>query len=95
MIKKFQRKVEDFICEVCAARVNGNGYTNHCPNCLWSKHVDVNPGDRQNPCRGLMEPIGLDQKSGEFVIIHKCQRCGKTKRNKVSSVDNKKILARL
>ena len=23
-----------------------NGYTNHCSQCLWSKHVDINPGDR-------------------------------------------------
>jgi len=23
-----------------------NGYTNHCSQCLWSKHVDINLGDR-------------------------------------------------
>ena len=42
----FTRKVEDFTCEHCGREVHGNGYTNHCPHCLHSKHVDVNPGDR-------------------------------------------------
>ena len=43
--KKFQRKVEDFICEKCGTKNIGNGFTNHCFKCLWSKHVDINPGD--------------------------------------------------
>ena len=36
--RNFQRHVEDFECEHCGAFVEGDGYTNHCPACLWCKH---------------------------------------------------------
>lgn len=85
--KKFQKKVEDFGCEHCGTNVVGNGYTNHCPKCLYSKHVDINPGDRLNSCGGMMKPVNIESKSGEFVIIHKCERCGQEKRNKTSPLD--------
>lgn len=88
LTKKFQRNIEDFVCEKCAAKVKGSGYTNHCPNCLWSKHVDINPGDRLSECRGMMEPIGIDQKRGEYIILHKCIVCGYEKRNKTVDEDN-------
>ncbi len=86
--KKFQRTKEDFTCEQCGFFVHGSGYTNHCPHCLWSKHVDVNPGDRQATCHGLMEPVGVDFKSGKYVIIHRCVSCGFKKRNKMAKDDN-------
>lgn len=76
MTRKFQRKIEDFVCENCGEEVKGNGYTNHCPNCLWSKHVDNNPGDRQNECQGLMKPINAFFKNGIWHLVHKCQKCG-------------------
>lgn len=50
--KKFQRQIEDFVCEKCGKEVKGDGYTDHCPRCLRSKHVDVNPGDRRSKCNG-------------------------------------------
>lgn len=84
----FIKNTETFVCEHCGQEVRGEGYTNHCPACLWSKHVDNDPGDRANPCQGLMEPIGVDYKDGEHVLIHKCQRCGELKRNKVSKKDD-------
>ncbi|MCQ2741057.1 MAG: RNHCP domain-containing protein [Alphaproteobacteria bacterium] len=87
-MRQFQRKKEDFICEHCGTEVHGNGYTNHCPNCLYSKHVDINPGDRAETCGGLMEPIDLELKDGNYIIIHRCQKCGFTRRNKISSDDN-------
>ena len=59
-MKRFNRRIEDFTCEHCGTEVHGNGYTNHCPNCLWSKHVDINPGDRAADCGGLMEPIAVE-----------------------------------
>lgn len=68
--------------------VRGNGYTNHCPNCLYSKHVDINPGDRLNLCGGLMKPISVSLKSGEYVITHQCVVCGFAKKNKTSPEDN-------
>jgi ribosomal protein L37E len=72
----FKRTKEDFICERCGVEVLGNGYTNHCPACLWSKHVDKDPGDRGEGCQGLMEPRRVESISGRFRIIHRCTACG-------------------
>lgn len=91
-MKKFTRKIEDFVCENCGTIVKGNGYTNHCPNCLFSKHVDINPGDRMSTCSGLMKPIDVLQKDGEFVILHKCEKCGFERKNKVVDNDNREAL---
>ncbi len=84
----FIRKTEDFVCEHCGFSVEGNGYTNHCTQCLYSKHVDINPGDRLNTCRGLMKPIGIEKKGKEYVIKHKCVKCGLEKPNKAVKEDN-------
>ena len=92
-MKKFTKKVENFICENCGFEVIGNGYTNHCPKCLYSKHVDINPGDRSCECNGLMKPIDILQKNGEFIILHKCQKCDFERKNKVNENDDyKKII---
>ena len=88
MIKKFQKKTEDFTCEKCKEKNIGTGYTNHCKKCLWSKHVDVNPGDRAEKCCGMMEPREIDFKNGEYVIIHKCSKCGFERRNVLGKGDN-------
>ena len=87
-MKVFSRREEDFVCENCGAKVIGNGYTNHCPKCLYSKHVDVNPGDRSADCGGLMEPVDIEIKDGNYVLIHKCKKCGFVRKNKVSNQDN-------
>lgn len=85
----FIKKEEDFVCRVCGTKVQGTGYTNHCPNCLWSMHVDEEvPGDRASNCKGLMEPIRAELKKGKYVLIHKCRICGKETRNKTSENDN-------
>ncbi|MBU4142711.1 RNHCP domain-containing protein [Patescibacteria group bacterium] len=93
--KKFQRKKEDFVCERCGASVTGTGYTDHCPKCLWSKHVDVNPGDRLANCGGSMEPIGIEVKSGENIIYYQCQKCGFNHRVKAAAGDNDKAIINL
>ena len=85
---KFTRTQEDFVCAFCGAHVKGNGYTNHCPQCLCSLHVDINPGDRACTCHGLMLANNLERKNGDMYIVHKCTKCGLTKRNKVSPNDN-------
>lgn len=92
--KNFIRQKEDFTCEKCGTKVRGTGYTNHCPNCLWSKHVDKNvPGDRAELCWGLMEPTGVELDHGEYSLLHRCQKCGKITKNKTSQNDNfEKIL---
>ena len=86
--KKFQRKKEDFVCEHCSKEIKGSGYTNHCPFCLWSKHVDVNPGDRAASCGGMMKPTRVKIKKGEYSIVNRCEKCGHEKRNKIADNDN-------
>ncbi len=85
----FIKKEEDFICNVCGTKVEGTGYTNHCPNCLFSLHVDeVVPGDRKSSCKGPMEPIKAEIEDGEYTLTHKCQKCKKVIKNKTSKEDN-------
>ncbi len=84
----FIRTKENFVCEHCGNEVVGNGYTNHCPECLWSKHVDIEPGDRLAECGGLMEPIGAEEKEGEWRVLQKCTKCSFMRKNKISAGDN-------
>ena len=93
--KKFQRAKEDFVCQNCGRAVLGTGYTNHCPSCLWSKHVDINPGDRSAVCQGLMEPVGLEKKDGEYVILHRCVKCDFERKNKAVKDDNFETILKL
>ena len=88
MTLKFTRKIEDFVCENCGKRIKGNGFTNHCPYCLWSKHVDVNPGDRASGCQGSMKPARVEKEGEKYVLLHQCVKCGHGKRNKISEEDN-------
>jgi hypothetical protein len=87
-MRKFIRKIEDFTCRHCGKKIKGNGYTNHCPFCLWSEHVDVNPGDRACQCQGQMKPIKIEKSKKGLVIIHRCQKCAHEKKNKVNENDN-------
>jgi len=90
MAKRFSLCKEDFFCERCGKKVIGNGHTNHCPSCLYSKHIDVNPGDRNNKCLGLMRPISVEVKGGgsSYVITHKCLKCGTLKKNRSAKNDS-------
>ncbi len=88
----FISRQEPFNCEHCNAEVTPiehGSYRNHCPNCLFSKHVDLEgPGDRKSPCGGLMRPVGIDQSGKKgFVIIHECMICGKRINNKAAPDD--------
>lgn len=89
--KRFIHKNEGFICEYCHKKVlpASSGCRDHCPFCLYSKHVDINPGDRLNDCGGLMKPIGyeLSSKKG-IVIIYKCIKCRKIHKNLALLEDN-------
>lgn len=90
----FERKVEDFTCEHCGAEVKGNGYTNHCPKCLWGKHVDIEPGDRAETCGGMMEPVRIEGIADKYVIIHKCTKCGLERPNKAAPEDDPEAIVR-
>ena len=101
--KRFTKNDNSFICANCGREVEPLGYSsrNHCPFCLWSLHVDINPGDRANECGGLMRPIRTepDAKRG-FIIIHKCEKCGEIRRNRAAlnaktQPDNRSLLIKL
>ena len=92
---KFQRKIEDFTCEHCGQAVSGTGFTNHCTACLWSKHVDVNPGDRAEACGGLMEPIAVAQKKGSYRIQFRCVKCKSERWNKAAPEDDFEMLLQI
>lgn len=89
-MKKFTMKDESFICENCGHMVEKLGYTarDHCPNCLYSKHVDVNPGDRLNSCHGLLKPIGIEKYRDTYKIIYQCESCHELHKNIASLDDN-------
>ncbi|MDR3642567.1 MAG: RNHCP domain-containing protein [Candidatus Doudnabacteria bacterium] len=91
----FTRTIEDFTCGHCGTKVKGNGFTNHCPKCLWSKHVDFFPGDRQNTCGGLMEPVGLELRKKQYHLTHQCQKCGELTHCKTVDSDSIEALTKL
>jgi predicted RNA-binding Zn-ribbon protein involved in translation (DUF1610 family) len=109
--KNFQAGSKDrsrgnrFRCANCGSLVianrelSGVNNRNHCPNCLWSKHVDeFKAGDRKASCCSRMQPIGLtvkqihkkytNQEKGELMLIHRCTGCGKISINRIASDDS-------
>ncbi len=97
VMKRFNMIDEKFICENCNTLVNKLNYTarDHCPNCLYSKHLDINPGDRLNTCQGLMKPISIEKYKDTYKIIYKCLKCGKIHKNKVAIDDNMNLIIEL
>lgn len=94
MMKKFTMKNENFICEHCGKSVEKSTYTarDHCPYCLFSKHVDINPGDRQNTCHGLLQPISIEKYKSTYKIIYKCERCHQQHKNIVEKDDDMNLI---
>ncbi len=89
---------EYFICQNCNKEVQPLKYTarNHCPYCLTSKHVDLNPGDRLNDCHGLLRPISIEKsKKQDFKIIFKCDKCHTIKKNIMAKDDNIELIIEL
>lgn len=89
---------ESFVCENCGKIVEPLGYScrNHCPSCLYSKHVDINPGDRAEECHGLLEPIGIEMNSKKgYVIVYKCKKCGAIRKNIAARDDDMKLIIKL
>ncbi len=92
MRKNFLGKGNDgFVCAQCCQVIHpltSGSYRNHCPFCLFSKHVDVIPGDRLATCHGFMEPIAVDYSAKKgWIIIHRCLKCGIIRRNKTALED--------
>ncbi|HPH96949.1 MAG TPA: RNHCP domain-containing protein [Anaerolineaceae bacterium] len=101
----------DFNCVHCRAYVTANPLVcgvhnrNHCPFCLWSRHMDLYAaGDRLSACRGAMRPIGLTLKQsrkkyganqGELMLIHGCSDCGAVSINRIAADDDNDAIYRL
>ncbi len=90
-----------FRCVHCkqfiGAPIAGGRHRNHCPNCLWSRHVDHSvPGDRKSDCHSAMEPVGkIVRRNGEQVLLHRCRGCGKDDPNRIAADDSPLLLMRL
>jgi predicted RNA-binding Zn-ribbon protein involved in translation (DUF1610 family) len=95
----------DFQCGHCgnhvsaAHAVSGVNNRNHCPYCLWSRHLDLfSAGDRLSACKGGMKPIGLTMKKsrnryrpgsrGELMLVHECVECGDLSINRIAADDD-------
>lgn len=83
-----------FRCKHCktivGAPISGGRHRNHCPLCLYSRHVDrKSPGDRSSDCRSMMPAVGLfTRRGGEQVLVHICSGCGVVRHNRVAADDN-------
>jgi hypothetical protein len=101
--------MKGYRCDFCQKWVSinqsmGTAHRNHCPNCLWSKHLDLEkPGDRKSGCRAAMEPIGLTfkqegwdkygkPKQGELMVVHRCLTCFKISINRIAADDEPKMI---
>lgn len=76
-MKRFQKNNQDFVCINCGEHVQKHPTTSrdHCNFCLYGRHVDINPGDRQNGCKGILKPIGLKSNNKKTQIAYDCERC--------------------
>jgi hypothetical protein len=95
-----RREPLSFRCTHCRLDVPtdavGTAHRNHCPNCLWSRHVDDTPGDRAAECGSVMEPIAIGVRGdGEWVVVHRCMGCETLHLNRSAGDDNPLILLRL
>ncbi len=81
-----------FRCVHCRQWVNtrtyGTAHRNHCPSCLWSRHVDERIGDRSSACGGGMEPIAISVRGDEWTLIHRCAGCGILRANRIAGDDS-------
>ena len=96
-MKRFNMINENFICEKCGKEVKKAIKTarDHCNYCLYSKHVDINPGDRMNPCKGLLKPIGIEKFKNTYKIIYKCEKCGNVHKNVITDDDDMNLIIQL
>lgn len=86
-----------FTCIRCRATIDptrfGTRHRNHCPLCLWSRHLDEEPGDRRCACRSPMEPVGIEvRQDDEWAIIHRCTGCSTLRTNRIAGDDSELAL---
>ena len=90
-----------FRCGRCSLDVStdapGTAHRNHCPNCLWSRHLDDDvPGDRDADCGSPMEPFAVaTRRDGEWSLVHRCLACQELHVNRTAGDDNPLLLLQL
>lgn len=96
-MKKFNMIDEGFVCDNCDNVINPLEYSarDHCPYCLFSKHLDILPGDRKNECQGLMKPVGVEKYKDSYKIVYKCIKCGEMHRNIMANDDDFNLIINL
>ncbi|HEX9018005.1 MAG TPA: RNHCP domain-containing protein [Anaerolineaceae bacterium] len=101
---RFDQVTSDFKCRHCHQYVStdpllsGVNNRNHCPYCLWSRHMDLyQPGDRLSACKTEMRPLGVTLKQtrkkygvqqGELMLVHRCVDCGSFSINRIAADDD-------
>ncbi len=97
MKKNFTVIDEEFTCINCGNVVPKLNYSsrNHCNHCLHSLHVDKNPGDREETCKGLLVPIDFEKYKDTYKIIYKCEKCNMIRKNIMARDDNFDYLVKL
>jgi hypothetical protein len=94
----------DFRCIRCGTYIlamhslSGVNHRNHCPWCLWSRHMDLYAaGDRLSACKAPMRPLGMAIKpghnkyapgGGELMLVHQCEECGRLSLNRIAADDD-------
>lgn len=109
MYNTFTNANTDFTCKHCGwpissqPMVSGVKHRNHCPMCLYSRHLDLyQAGDRLCACKGMMAPVGLTLKRnqdkyhgdhpGELMLVHRCVDCGALSINRIAADDDPQTL---
>ena len=89
-MKLFTKNDDSFICLNCGKEVKPLSYTSrdHCPYCLYSIHVDINPGDRLNECKGILKPIGIEKYKDTYKILYTCEKCKEKHKNIMAKDDD-------
>lgn len=95
--KIFQKNNVSFVCLNCGKDTppHLSSSRDHCIYCLYSLHVDVNPGDRMNNCMGLLKPQGLRIKNGKQQIVYRCETCHELEFCIIAPDDNREEIIRL
>ena len=96
-MKRFTMKDESFTCIHCGKPVTKLNYTarDHCPFCLYSRHIDIMPGDRANPCQGILVPIGIEKFKDTYKIIYECEKCHQQHKNIMAKDDDMDMIIEL
>lgn len=90
VMKQFVKRDEGFTCIHCGKKIFPLGYTtrDHCPYCLYSIHIDIMPGDRANPCKGILKPIGIEKFKDTYKILYRCEKCNQEHKNIMATDDS-------